>query len=292
MMKTIKVLFAAILINLGSAQTLLANDGDGDAVHETTAEVIDKPWTLDFAYTQADSLKALEQIDQHFRNTKPNLLERAEALNNFYQKLMREERPVSILQIGDSHVAGREFPNAVKAVLQQRWDGSDNNTVKAQIHYDYLAKNGATMIKFLTPERLSAIAEKKPDLVIISFGTNECHGMGYDEATHYKQLEIAFDSLIAVCPDSDFLFTGPQGAYLKYRPNPMTVRCASLLKKFAADRNAAFWNIYEIAGGQRALQNYMAQGLLRHDRVHFTPQGYQLQGELLGKAIVNAFPNI
>ena len=292
MMKTIKILFAVILINLVSTQTLSANDGDSDAVHEPTTEVVGKPWQWNFAYTQADSLNALEQISQDFHNTKPNLLERAEALNTFYQKLMHQDKPVSILQIGDSHVAGRDFPNAVKGVLQQSWEGEICDTANVKVHYDYLAKNGATMIKFLTPERLQIIAEKKPDLVIISFGTNECHGMGYDETTHYKQLEIAFDSLIAVCPDADFLFTAPQGAYLKYRPNPMTVRCASLLQKFAADRNAAFWNIYEIAGGQRALQNYIAQGLLRNDRVHFTPEGYQLQGELLGKAIVNAFPNI
>ena len=143
---------------------------------------------------------------------------------------------------------------------------------------------------YLTPERLKIIGQKQPDLVILSFGTNECHGMGYKEDVHYKQIEQTFDSLLAVCPDAAFLFTTPQGAYLNGKPNPMTEKCVATLKKFAADRNVAFWNIYEIAGGNKALQNYISAGMLKKDRVHYTPSGYKLQGKLLGEAILTATP--
>ena len=64
----------------------------------------------------------------------------------------------------------------------------------------------------------------------------------------------------------------------------------AILKKFAADRNVAFWNIYEIAGENKALQNYISAGMLKKDRVHYTPSGYKLQGKLLGEAILTATP--
>ena len=243
-----------------------------------------------FCYTPEDSAKALKQLPSTFVNAKPNLIERAEALAPFFHKLLMGEQQVKVLHLGDSHIAGRDYPNSVKAVLKQEWEPEQKDSADARFYFEYMAKNGARMKGYLTPERLKIIGQKQPDLVILSFGTNECHGMDYKEDVHYKQIEQTFDSLLAVCPDAAFLFTTPQGAYLNGKPNPMTEKCVATLKKFAADRNVAFWNIYEIAGENEALQNYISAGMLKKDRVHYTPSGYKLQGKLLGEAILTATP--
>ena len=48
------------------------------------------------------------------------------------------------------------------------------------------------------------------------------------------------------------------------------------------------WDLHTIAGGEEAVRNYMADQLMKADRIHFTPAGYELQGRLLGEAIVAA----
>lgn len=285
-----KHLLHILLMGLCTTHPLWANNDEGILHHTNKMAAEKSAMPLDFNYTFSDTVTALKQIPQLFINTKPNLVERAEVLRPFYQKIMNQKEQVRVLHLGDSHVAGRDFPNAVKSVLTSVWNTTTNDSSTQKVVYEYMAKNGATMGRYLSGENLSKIAEKRPDLIIISFGTNECHDLKYDEDAHRRKIVNAFDSLKMACPQATFLFTTPPGAYLKYRPNPMSARCASLLKKFAAEYNAAYWDLYEIAGGERALQNYIAAGMLKKDRVHFTSEGYKLQGTLLGQALLTAFP--
>lgn len=273
--------FLAIIASTGMAGNMEPAFHDNGDSHRMACHHI-------FRHTAADTILASEQTPQQFVNTRPNLLERAESMLPFYHKVMDLDKRIRIVQIGDSHVAGKYFPNAVRDVLNSKLGRTSDDSTR--ISYDIVAQNGATMGGFLTAEKIGEIAEKDPDLIIISFGTNECHGMRYNEQTHLLYLEQAFCALQAACPNASFLFTTPPGAYLRRRPNPMSSRCSSLLEQFASDKNVALWNLYEIAGGRRALRNYISLRMLRRDRVHFTAQGYQLQGRLLGEAIVNSLP--
>ena len=238
-------------------------------------------------YTRSDSLLALLQVPQQFYNARPNLVHRSEALRPFFQKVATEGQAVRILQLGDSHVAGKIFPNSVAEVLQEAWGGVVTDTLP-RLRYEFIAKNGATMHRLLTSEVISTIAALQPHLIILSFGTNECHALTYDEQEHLSQLKPAFEALRSACPEATFLVTTPPGAYLKHQPNPMTMRCSSLLGQFAEEYNLAFWNLNEIAGGAEATENYMALNLMRPDRVHFTVEGYQIFGRLLGEALLTA----
>lgn len=255
--------------------------------------------------TPDDSVAALGMLPQTFRDVQPNLISRPECLIPIFKKIENREC-VHILQLGDSHVAAKNFPQAVSKVLQKAW-GAANDSSTTGIQYDYMAKNGATIAKFLTDERKNAIRDKQPHLIILSFGTNECHGMGYAEATHRQELETALNTLREVCPDATLLMTTPPGDYLatrqvtyrkkgsrrrvvRYasRPNPMSTRCAALLQAIGEEQKIAVWDLQTIAGGHTAVRNYVSDGLMANDRIHFTPEGYQLHGELLGKALILA----
>ena len=48
--------------------------------------------------------------------------------------------------------------------------------------------------------------------------------------------------------------------------------------------------MYNVVGGSlRACKNWLAAQLMRPDHVHYLPEGYTLQGELLYEAIIKAY---
>ncbi|MBR4297257.1 MAG: hypothetical protein IKT82_03600 [Bacteroidaceae bacterium] len=238
-------------------------------------------------YSRADSLMALFQVPQNFYNARPNLIERPEALKPFYECAKDKNKPLRVLHLGDSHIFAKSYPNAVAEVMKSEWSGMVSDTV-SRLSYEIIAKNGATMRRWLHPENLDSIARMNPHLVIISFGTNECHSLKYDAQLHMNDIKSAFKDLRAVCPEACFVVTAPPGAYLKGQPNPMTEHCVSVLRRFAKEHNLAFWNLYEIVGGSYAPQNYIDTEIWSRDRVHFTAEGYALLGQLLGEALLTA----
>ena len=253
-----------------------------------------------------------ESMPRSFRAARPNALGQAEALLPVARILAGGERPLRVLHIGDSHVAGKSFPAAVKAELTRCLGEPDPaDDTRVGIDYSYVAKNGATTQTFLNDSYMSTFARKQPDLIILSLGTNEAHGMGYREDLHQKQLDTFMQSLLKACPEATILLTTPPGDYLKSsyvnyrqmarskhktkqvrytkRPNPMSSRCATLLVDYAQSHGMPYWDLFNICGGEQAAQrNWTAGHYLRPDGIHFTPAGYQLQGKLLAEALVTA----
>lgn len=249
-------------------------------------------------------------LPQNFINGAPNVITRPEALRAAFDIVRSGERPLRVLHIGDSHVAGKDFPLAVRKDLETAWGKADTASTKGLV-FNFIGKNGAIAHQFASSERLAQIAEARPDLVIVSFGTNECHGMGYTEDVHRAQLTAFLDTLRATVPNAVILLTTPPGDYITSRTtsyvsrgrkrrrrrvtrsvqrvNPMTERGANLIAAVAAERGLALWNLNAIAGSGAAASRWHSAGLMRPDRIHFTPEGYTLQGRLLADALLAAY---
>ena len=246
-----------------------------------------------------------------FRGAQANHIIRPEALQPVARVLARGERPLRVLHIGDSHVAGKNFPLAVKAELCRCLGEAKQADVGSGVWFSYIGKNGATTQTFLTESYLNSFAAKMPDLIILSLGTNEAHGMGYREDLHQRQLDAFMEKLRKACPDAVVLLTTPPGDYLTSsyvdyrkmarskrkvrqvhyakRPNPMSSRCAACLTDYAESNGLPCWNLFSICGGESAAQrNWVAGHYMRPDRVHFEPEGYRLQGRLLAEAVLHA----
>ena len=56
-----------------------------------------------------------------FTGIRPNVINRASSLNRVFDVLCRSGRPLRVLQIGDSHVAGGNYPKAVRSTLENAW---------------------------------------------------------------------------------------------------------------------------------------------------------------------------
>lgn len=245
-----------------------------------------------------------------FRNTTENeLTDPAGSLNPFWEKLGALDRPLRIVHIGDSHVRGHVFPYVMRCSLEDDFgskavenipvtyqtSGIARETGSNGVVYHILGVNGATCQSFSTPEHIRQIADLYPDLVILSFGTNEAHGRRYNASEHTAAMNYLIAELKASCPDVAFLMTTPPGAYVRNGRrgkiiNPRTPLVVENELKFAREHGIAIWDMYDIVGGkQRACLNWNAANMYQRDKIHFTHEGYTLQGLLLYEAFIKAY---
>lgn len=245
-----------------------------------------------------------------FRNTTENeLTDPAGSLHPFWEKLGALDRPLRIVHIGDSHVRGHVFPYVMRCCLEDDFgskavenipvtyqtSGIARETGSNGVVYHILGVNGATCQSFSTPEHIRQIADLHPDLVILSFGTNEAHGRRYNASEHTAAMNYLIAELKTSCPDVAFLMTTPPGAYVRNGRrgkiiNPRTPLVVENELKFAREHGIAIWDMYDIVGGkQRACLNWNAAKMYQRDKIHFTHEGYTLQGLLLHEAFIKAY---
>lgn len=245
-----------------------------------------------------------------FRNTGENVItDPTGSLDPFWNKLSRLDRPLRIVHIGDSHVRGHVFPYVMRLCLEDDFGGKAveqipvtyqtsgiaSETGENGVIYDIIGVNGATCSSYATPERLQEIADLRPDLIIVSFGTNEAHARNYIASEHTLAMTHLIDSLKAGSPDAVFLLTTPPGAYVRAgrrgrTVNPRTIQVVNNELKFARENNLAVWDMYNIVGGKtRACLNWSNENYFQRDKIHFTHEGYKMQGLLLHEAFIKAY---
>lgn len=232
-----------------------------------------------------------------FRGTQNNELINGASLRPVYQKI-KKGKTVKIMHIGDSHIRGNYLPRTVGQQLKSYFPHSE---------FNWYGINGAWARRFYEQDMINRVADEHPDLVIISFGTNEAHGAILDERMHAETMRILTTRIADRCPGVCFLFTTPPGSYVAARgsytaqfgtqkavngkvPNLRNGDVAKSIVKFCNANNYAVWDIYNIAGGNSmACTNWRNAGLMATDCVHYLAQGYILQGKLLGDAIYYSY---
>lgn len=221
-----------------------------------------------------DSISILAPVFEHLRQVRAGL----------------SEDTVRIVHIGDSHVRGHIYPQTTGARLAETFGA---------VTYIDKGVNGATCLTFTHPGRIDEIAELKPELLILSFGTNESHNRRYNANIHYNQMDELIKLLQKRLPDVPILLTTPPGSYESFRQrrrkrtysiNPRTATAAETIRHYAKNHNLLVWDMYDVVGGKRrACTNWTEAKLMRPDHVHYLPEGYILQGNLLYQALINAY---
>lgn len=254
-------------------------------------------------------LTVYNPMPSSFKNVSDNVLADANhSLTPFFEKLRTMRTPVRIVHIGDSHIRGHVLSSQVRTNFERDFgheatlpdtitywsSGLAKETGLPGVVYHCIGINGATCLNFTNPMQAQEIASLKPDLIIVSFGTNESHGRGYSVSEHDRQIDNLINLLKEYCPNTAFLLTTPPGSYLRYRRkrsiNPRTEQAAKTITDYAKRNNLAYWNMYNIVGGRKsACLNWTNNNLMQRDRIHYTADGYHLQGNLLYEAFIKAY---
>jgi len=159
------------------------------------------------------------------------------------------------------------------------------------IIYHNIGCNGAQFWQFskskLFFKQLKAL---KGDLYILSFGTNEAQNTSIDKDSLISQIDVFVENIRIINPNAIILFTLPPGSYFQgTSPNKTLKTVVNAITYCCLKNNCSYWDLYNISGGYQGARVWNKYKLMAKDLVHFTKEGYNLQGELLLEALVNCY---
>ena len=131
-----------------------------------------------------------------------------------------------------------------------------------------------------------------PDLVIFSIGVNDIQGADFDVERFKEQYRELVKAVRRVNPYCAILFTGINDSYRRGVPNPHTEAVQEACREIARECAGVFWDWYAVMGGSGSMERWQEAGLAQPDKVHFTPAGYRLVGDLLFEALLESHPGL
>jgi lysophospholipase L1-like esterase len=146
----------------------------------------------------------------------------------------------------------------------------------AGVVLDTLGINGARIGTALSWDAASFRAElsrRKPDLVILEYGTNESAEKELRPDSYAANERALIERVQAASPDASCLVIGPT----ELEAHPEAVRITSpALQTAAEQKGCAFWDPYRAMGGEGAMKKWRTQSppLAQSDGIHLTEAGY------------------
>jgi LysM repeat protein len=158
--------------------------------------------------------------------------------------------------------------------------------------YSGIGVNGAKFSDYNKyPVFFEQLRALHPDMIVLSLGTNE----SYDrlEASGYiKQLREFISNLKAQNIHIPIIVMTPPPSLLKGRkPNTFVADYTKHIYEAAQADGLAVWDLYNEFGGMNGIGKLKAQGLIGPDWVHYSKNGYEKQGDLFSKALLNEYDN-
>lgn len=233
--------------------------------------------------------------------TKVTVFQRKSALE--YDLEVRDEtsRQVAQLFIEDDFSRSFFFDRPVGSVTiaakktapEQRTltiDGISLENELSGVIYHTIGVNGAKFMDFARAKHFARqVADLEPDLVILSFGTNESQG-STEPAYMRKTMDLLISEILESSPSARIMLTTPADSYLRGRGlNPHMAEMSEVIRKYAKDKGYAIWDLFHFTGGENSSTLWKSNGLLTSDSVHYTKYGYALQGKLLYQSLIKGY---
>jgi len=133
------------------------------------------------------------------------------------------------------------------------------------------------------------LAGLNADLFIISLGTNEAQGSGFGEAGFQKELSLFIQKIKTVAPKAAVLITTAADSYKRKKFNTVLKQINGSLVNYCDQYTIPVWDLYRITNGYGSSYNWAKKGLMNRDRIHFTAEGYRIQGILLFNALAKGY---
>jgi lysophospholipase L1-like esterase len=155
------------------------------------------------------------------------------------------------------------------------------------IIYNSLGVNGAEYRHYGEAQYFAEQSKAlNPDLIIVSLGTNEAANVKFDEVVFYNQIDLLVTQLKKYNPNAIVLLTSPADNYRrKKRVNTIINRVSKTIIKYSEENNMPYWDLYKISGGYKSAKYWKKYKLFAKDNLHYSRQGYEVQGTLLYNAL-------
>ncbi|MBC7777191.1 MAG: hypothetical protein H7246_17295 [Phycisphaerae bacterium] len=233
--------------------------------------------------------------------TKVTVFQRKTALE--YDLEVRDETSNQVAQlfIEDDYARSFYFDRPVGSVTiaakkntaQERTltiDGISIENELSGVLYHSIGVNGGKYMDFARAKYFTQqVADLEPDLVILSFGTNESQG-NTDPNYMRHTMDLLTKQILERNPSCRIMLTTPADSYLRGKGlNPHMAETSEMIRQFAREKGFALWDLFNFSGGENSSVLWKSNNLMTSDSVHYTKQGYALQGKLLYQSLMKGY---
>lgn len=164
----------------------------------------------------------------------------------------------------------------------------ENN--RSGVIYHSLGVNGACFLHWGRNAQAAIQSEAlAPNLIIVSLGSNEAAGSNFIAEVFTKEMDSFVSKLRAANPSTPILLTTPAEAMRTSRrvkkPNTNFEKVRRAIIDYGAANSLAVFDLYGATGAAGSAAEWKKSGLLSRDGIHYTADGYRLQGLLLYNAL-------
>jgi len=160
------------------------------------------------------------------------------------------------------------------------------------VSYDVFGINGARISRLMNWNASTFAAElgqRKPDLIILAYGTNEIGDADWTPAAYRRLLKSVIQRIRTAVPQASILlFAPPDRADLPLA----AARVPEMIetqRSVAIESGVAFWSAFSAMGGSGSMNAWVARGWAQGDHVHLTRPGYELLADAFCKDLMLAF---
>lgn len=132
------------------------------------------------------------------------------------------------------------------------------------------------------------VARRKPDLVVLAYGTNDVGDENEPMDTYVLNWRKVLTQVRTAAPDAGCLLIGPTDRLAKddKRTMPRTPAVISAQRKVAAEFHCAHWDAQAAMGGAGGMTLWTLAGLTARDDVHLNRAGYEKMALLMDAELV------
>ncbi|TAF67306.1 MAG: hypothetical protein EAZ55_03025 [Cytophagales bacterium] len=158
------------------------------------------------------------------------------------------------------------------------------------LFYHSVGQNGATFASVSRNASFSThLQSLYPDIVIVSLGTNDAATKILNLAKIEESILLLLNKIRSVAPEAVIVLTTPNDTYYQQQSNTNIPKMVSIIKNIAYEQGCLVWDFYEVMGGRASIVEWQMYQLADKDRIHLSPKGYRLQGELFYEALQDIF---
>jgi lysophospholipase L1-like esterase len=168
------------------------------------------------------------------------------------------------------------------------------------VSYDSLGMNGAHVAVlghvFNEKHWAEQLQHRRPDLVIVNYGTNESGFASFIGGTYEKELRLVVDRIRRAVPGVSLLLMSPMDRGERVAGGgiatlPTIPKLVAIQERVARETGCAFFNTYAAMGGKGTMARWYDAHprMVAADFIHPSPAGAKLVGNLLYQALCDGF---
>lgn len=269
-------------------------------------KVLDNPLGLSGISVSTKEVKSEIRIYFDVPKETKHAFNRLRVLHNsdslsFDLRWLTEDSMLIDKQNGYTDLIFMDYQNEIKLGFEQ----TDSIQTRFELHglvlesnrpgfsYSSVGVNGASTWSYLKCELFAEhLKLLPPDLVFFGIGINDAHDGSFSEQNYKANYEKIMAQFKAANPDVFFVFITNNDSYSynkKLNTNAEIVQ--KVMFDLAKKHNGAVWDVFSVMGGYTSSNLWRDAGLMAKDRIHFSGEGYNLLGDLLYNAFMEAFEN-